>query len=164
MRGNLPTRIKHLENQLFDALILARAGVERLGYSDLIVKELDVDEFIPAVGQGSIAIQIAGWSETFENNMRQILNHVESEQEILAERSFLKLLEGGCSVPIFAKATLKKPYLEIRGGVADFEGAYLQAKHSGDLRLVSPQTIGNQFAKIIIERGQAIIDAWRKES
>lgn len=161
LRGNLPTRLKRLESKLFDAVILARAGVERLGYTGLIVKELNVNKFIPAVGQGSIAIQIAARSKTFESKLRQILNHRESEQEILAERSFLKILNGGCSIPIFAKATLKKPYLEIRGGIADFKGGYLQTEHIGDLRLRAPQIIGSQFAKIVKQQGQAIIDTWR---
>lgn len=161
IRGNLPTRLKRLESDLYDALILARAGVERLGYTDLIVQELDLDKFVPAVGQGSIAIQIGKQSQTFEDKLRQVLNHHESEQEILAERRFLKILEGGCSIPIFAKATFKKPYLEIEGGIADFEGGYLQVKHRGDLRLISAEEIGDQLAQTILQKGKSIIENWR---
>ena len=96
VRGNLQTRIQKMKDGACDALWLAYAGTHRMEYDDMIVHEFDPAQFVPAVGQGSIAIEV---SETLDQEkkeiVRQAVNHEESEKCLIAERSFLKKMDGG---------------------------------------------------------------------
>lgn len=123
MRGNLQTRIRKLEEGHCDALILAYAGVTRMGYDNLILKEFDTGQFVPPVGQGCIAIEAAAAlaPEKIEK-IRQCLNNPISEICLLAERAFLKKLEGGCSIPAFGHAVLEGEELTLTAGLASLDG------------------------------------------
>lgn len=160
MRGNLQTRIRKLDEGHADALLLAYAGVHRMGYDDLIVEHLPIDEFTPAVGQGSIAIEAATSLPTDKLNMvRQLTNHPDTETCLLAERGFLRRLEGGCSIPTFALARLL-PYsignearqLTISGGLVSLDGAELLRE---TLTGPTPEAtrIGQQVAENLLNRG-----------
>src|SRR5690606_5854770 len=108
VRGNLQTRIRKMEEGLCDALLLAFAGVHRMGYDSMITQELDLNEFTPAVGQGSVAIEASKSLDiTLRKQITQACNHPETEFRLKAERSYLRVLEGGCSIPVFALATLE---------------------------------------------------------
>lgn len=107
LRGNLDTRLRKLDEGLFDAIILATAGVKRLGLFNRITEILEPEVSLPAIGQGAIGIECR-INDDFINNLIVTLNHEESSICVKAERAFLKRLEGGCQVPIAAYARLKK--------------------------------------------------------
>jgi hydroxymethylbilane synthase len=106
LRGNLDTRIRKLDEGQFDAIILATAGVKRLGLQDRITEILPFDISLPAVGQGAIGIECRIDDETI-NNIVGVLDHKETSIAVRAERAFLKRLEGGCQVPIAAYAKIE---------------------------------------------------------
>jgi hydroxymethylbilane synthase len=153
MRGNLQTRIRKMKDGACDALILAYAGVKRMGYSDMIVKEFDVQEFVPPVGQGCIAIEAASSlaSEKMEQ-IRACLNTPESESCLLAERAFLKKLEGGCSIPAFGYATLRGEEITLSAGLASLDGArILRTTETGSSQ--DPEALGMQVGEYILGNG-----------
>ncbi|MEW6416680.1 MAG: hydroxymethylbilane synthase [Nitrospirota bacterium] len=105
LRGNLDTRIRKLDEGQFNAIILAAAGVKRLGLKDRITEILPVDISLPAIGQGAIGVECRVNDEVI-NNLIALLNHPETSLCVRAERAFLKRLEGGCQVPIAAYARI----------------------------------------------------------
>ncbi len=153
MRGNLQTRIRKMKDGDCDALILAYAGVKRMGYSDMIVKEFDVQEFVPPVGQGCIAIEAA--SSLAPEKVAQIracLNSPESESCLLVERAFLKKLEGGCSIPAFGYATLNGEFITLTAGLASLDGArILRTTETGSSQ--DPEALGMQVGEYVLENG-----------
>jgi hydroxymethylbilane synthase len=123
MRGNLQTRIRKMEEGICDALILAYAGVKRMGYDNLIIKEFDEGQFVPPVGQGCIAIEAAtSLAPERVQQIRACLNNQASETCLLAERAFLKKLEGGCSIPAFGYAVLAGDEVTLTAGLASLDG------------------------------------------
>ncbi len=124
MRGNLQTRIRKMQEGQCDVLILAYAGVKRMGYDNMILHEFDTEQFVPPVGQGCIAIEAASTLDPQKIAMiRQCLNNQDSEICLLAERAFLKKLEGGCSIPAFGYAVLRGGELTLAAGLASLDGA-----------------------------------------
>jgi len=107
LRGNLDTRIRKLDEGYFDAIILAAAGVKRLGLQHRITEILPFEISLPAIGQGAIGIECR-IDDKFINNLIAPLNHSETFICVKAERAFLKKLEGGCQVPIAAYARLEQ--------------------------------------------------------
>ena len=107
LRGNLDTRLRKLDEGQFDAIILAVAGVKRLGWANRITEILEPEISLPAIGQGAIGIECR-INDDFINKIIEPLNHPETSVCVKAERTFLKKLEGGCQVPIAAYARLKK--------------------------------------------------------
>ena len=124
MRGNLQTRIRKMEEGVCDAMLLAYAGMHRMGYDSLIKERLLLDEFTPAAGQGTLAIEA---SENLDANktklIREVLNHPLTEICVLAERAFLRTLEGGCSIPVFALAVKNKNEYLLTGGIISLDGS-----------------------------------------
>jgi len=118
LRGNVDTRLKKLEDGLYDAIILASAGLKRLGFEGVISSYLD---FIPAVGQGIVAIEYKASNKELSNILRQI-NHESTYICALAERSFLETVEGNCQIPMGAHATLTQDLIKIRGFIANEDG------------------------------------------
>lgn len=124
VRGNLQTRIQKMRDGLCDALVLAYAGVHRMEYDNMIRMELSEEEFIPAVGQGSVAIECHQSLSTAKRMMiRQILNHAATESQLLAERAYLAQLEGGCSIPVFALAQNSAEGVSLQGGIVSLDGS-----------------------------------------
>jgi hydroxymethylbilane synthase len=120
LRGNLETRLRKLDEGLFDAIILASAGVKRLGLKDRISELLPYEISLPAVGQGAVGIECRA-ADTAVNELIAPLNHPETFICVSAERAFLKRLEGGCQVPIAAHARLTGR----EGGIHGFDGKIL---------------------------------------
>lgn len=153
MRGNLQTRIQKLKDGACDAIILAYAGVHRMGYEDLICQHLPTNIFTPAAGQGSIAIEIAeNLDENTKKSLQQALNHKETEICLKAERSFLHTLQGGCSIPVFVLATLQNDLINISGGILSLDGTRLLTR----LRVAPVQEAkkaGQQLAQEILNAG-----------
>ena len=123
VRGNLQTRLRKMEEGQCDALLLAYAGVHRMNFDHLILEKLPVDIFTPAVGQGSIAIEIKkDIDNEIKGSIRQWVNDEDTEVCLRAERSFLKTLEGGCSIPVFGYAVVEYDQLILKGGVISLDG------------------------------------------
>ena len=153
MRGNLQTRLRKLDEGRCDALLLAYAGVHRMQYDSLIVEYLPVEEFTPAVGQGSVAIEAADALPIGKvNAIRQLTNHEPTEAALKAERSFLRRLEGGCSIPVFALATNDNGQISLTGGLIDLDGhKLLRETFTGPV--AQAETIGHELAGSILARG-----------
>jgi len=153
MRGNLQTRIKKMRDGDCDALMLAYAGVKRMGYEDMIVAEFDEKTFTPPVGQGCIAIEAAtALSAEKVAQIRESLNNNESEYCLLAERAFLKKLEGGCSIPAFGYATLENGTITLNAGLASLDGSKIL--RTTDTELVQDaEVLGDRVARYILDNG-----------
>ncbi len=159
VRGNLQTRIGKMEQGLCDALLLAYAGVHRMGYDHLITEKLDLDEFTPAVGQGSVAIEVASkLDEALKTRIAQACNHPETAQKLKAERAYLSVLEGGCSIPVFALAKLNQSQIHLKGGIVSLDGKErISIQVRGDIN--SPEKIGQELAhKVLDKGGKRILD------
>ncbi|GAA4417712.1 hydroxymethylbilane synthase [Nibrella viscosa] len=153
MRGNLQTRLRKLDEAQCDALLLAYAGVHRMQYDDLIVEYLPVQEFTPAVGQGSVAIE-AAMSLTNEKlqTIRQLTNHEATETCLKAERAFLRRLEGGCSIPVFGLATWAGAEISLTGGIINLDGnQMLRETFTGTP--AEAEQLGYQLAESILAQG-----------
>lgn len=123
VRGNLQTRIQKMKDGQCDALWLAYAGVHRMEYDDMIIHHFDPEEYIPAVGQGSIAVEVFETLEEEKKNIvREAVNHAASEKCLLAERAFLRTMDGGCSIPVFGHATIQEDIVELTGGIISLDG------------------------------------------
>jgi hydroxymethylbilane synthase len=124
LRGNLDTRLRKLDDGLFDAIILAAAGLNRMGWQNRATVLLDPVEFIPAIGQGALAIEAR--SEDAEIlRLLAPLDHFETKVAVRAERSLLMELEGGCQAPIGGHARVSGKTVELRGLVASLDGRQL---------------------------------------
>jgi hydroxymethylbilane synthase len=151
VRGNLDTRVAKLEAGEYDALLLAYAGVKRMGYTHLIRRKLNVNTFTPAVGQGAVAVTCRKGFEGKEA-VRALLNHPDTEYAVLAERAFLRKIEGGCHSAVFALATVVGGNISLQGGVAAQDGSQvLREKVEGPVS--TSETLGESLANIIINLG-----------
>lgn len=159
VRGNLQTRIRKMDEGLCDALLLAFAGVHRMGYQEMIAEYLDLDEFTPAVGQGSVAIESAkSLNPTLRHQIIQACNHPETEARLRAERAYLRILEGGCSIPVFALAKIESAKLKLNGGIISLDGKErISFEIFGEME--NPEDLGKQLAdKVLAAGGQKILE------
>lgn len=124
VRGNLQTRLRKLEEGQYDGLVLAYAGVHRMGYEHLVRHTLPETRFVPATGQGSIAVECArGLDADLKIRIQAALDHPATHACLLAERAFLHAMEGGCSIPSFALATLDAAgSLHLHAGIISLSG------------------------------------------
>ena len=121
LRGNVGTRLRKLETENLQAVILATAGLRRLGFSDRISQVLTAEEILPAVGQGALGLELRQ-DDTATREALQFLNHDKTEVTVRAERAFLKKLEGGCQVPIAAFSLIEGEGIRLQGLVAELDG------------------------------------------
>lgn len=121
LRGNLDTRLQKLADGHFDAIILAGAGVNRLGWADKITELLPIDVSLPAIGQGALGIETKTNDKEI-NDLVAFFDHPETSYAVRAERALLKRLEGGCQVPIAAYGELNGDTLKLSGLVASPNG------------------------------------------
>lgn len=152
MRGNLQTRIAKMCSGVCHGLVLAYAGVHRMAYDELIRVELSEDEFTPAVGQGSVAIEChERLSAKTKARIREIVNHPPTEKCLLAERAYLARLEGGCSIPVFALARLQADgQIGMTAGIVSLDGAKRLTK--SDMGH-DPQVLGLSLADALLSAG-----------
>jgi hydroxymethylbilane synthase len=122
LRGNVETRLRKLDAGDADATILALAGLKRLGLAEVATKIMDIDEFLPAAGQGAIAIEIRAEDTRMRDALAGI-NHADTFHALAAERAFLAVLDGSCRTPIAAHATVSGHLLWLRGLVARPHGS-----------------------------------------
>ncbi|WP_185974279.1 hydroxymethylbilane synthase [Litoribacter populi] len=153
VRGNLQTRIAKMESGVCDALLLAYAGAHRMEYDHLIRHELSLDEFTPAVGQGSIAVEAAA---TLDKEIREKIilacHHEETGYRLNAERSYLRVLEGGCSIPVYALAEIEGDEVALKGGIVSLDGQQRIIHH-----VKGPQSeaekLGRELADLVLNSG-----------
>jgi hydroxymethylbilane synthase len=151
LRGNVNTRIDKLVKGEFDAILLAAAGVERLGLTQHVVEYLDPDIVIPANGQGAVGIELRV-NDKKTADILQILNHETTQICVAAERAFLSTLEGGCQVPIAGFAKRDGDKLMLKGRVATIDGkTCITEIHEGNIS--DPISLGVGLAKSLIAQG-----------
>jgi hydroxymethylbilane synthase len=151
LRGNVDTRLRKLADGEFDAIILATAGVKRLGYESRITEKLSIEISLPAIGQGAVGIECRNDDE-FINSLLGKLNHDDTWICVIAERAFLKKLEGGCQVPIAAYAQLKDGKLIIEGLVGSLDGKTL-IKESMQGKPEEAESLGTILAEKLLSQG-----------
>ena len=164
IRGNLQTRIKKMDSGHCDALLLAYAGVARMEYDDMINQELSSDIFTPAVGQGSLAVEIAtSLSVEKKSKIREIINDPDTEIKLKAERAYLRKLKGGCSIPAFANAQIRKNRIILQAGIFSLDGKEFIRKIS-EGSVEDPVTLGAKLGEDILNEGGAeILEQINKE-
>lgn len=135
-----------------------------MGYNDKIVHVLDHTTFIPAVGQGSIAIEVYNTLDDEKKNfVRKHINHEESEIAILAERAYLKKMQGGCSVPIFGLAYVQDAKVILNGGIISLDGTEIILSTTKS-SINSPKIAGEELGNYILNNGGAeILEEIRKQ-
>lgn len=147
IRGNLQTRLKRMKEQNLDGIILAAAGLERLGMEEHIKDYLDFSICLPAVGQGSLAVEIRENDPFIETLVRSV-NDEETETAIRAERALLRTFEGGCQIPIGAQGRIEKGTLILEALVASLDGKTLiRDSFAGDIN--SPEEVGIELASVL---------------
>ena len=162
LRGNLDTRLKKLERERFDAIVLAAAGVKRLGLENRISEYLDMATMLPAVGQGALCIEIRENDPAIEAAV-SALNDPETSIAISAERAFLNRLEGGCQTPIAAHAKMRDGRVHLVGMVASIDGRQI-FKQSIDGSPQAAVNIGTRLADQLLDQGARDILELLKES
>ena len=152
IRGNVDTRVRKMRAGEADAIVLARAGLERLGL-DVPHAVIPPDAMLPAVGQGALTVATLE-EHRLHGLIREVLNHEPTERAVLAERAMLRALEGGCRVPVGALGVAEDDLVRLRGVVASPDGALL---YSGEAEGVDPEEVGERLARELLERGAAVV-------
>lgn len=157
VRGNLNTRLRKLDEGEYDALILAVAGLQRLNMSDRIQQIIPAEISLHAVGQGALGIECRRDDQEVIDLLSGLI-HYPTQQCCLAERAFLRELEGGCQVPIGVSSHIEGDRLVLWGLVATLDGTTLiKDQLTGDI--TQPEAIGRELAKKLKQQGaQAILD------
>ncbi len=156
LRGNLDTRFRKLKETDLDAIIVALAGVKRLGINSLPMRVLSPEECLPAIGQGALALEVR------EGEMGEILEALhdpETEACVRAERAFLASIGGSCQIPVAALAEMKGKRLILRGLIASPDGkeVYREEMEGSASRA---QAMGEKLAQLLLDRGgKKIIEA-----
>ncbi len=151
LRGNLDTRLRKLESSDLDAIVLAAAGLRRLGLADRIHAYLQPDQMLPAVGQGALCIE-AREQDPATQALLAALDDPETHIAISAERAFLNTLQGGCQVPLAAYAQLREGRLHMQGLVAELDGRrILRSTAQGSPN--AAQAIGRGLAEDLLAQG-----------
>ncbi len=151
LRGNVPTRIQKFLDSDWDAIILARAGIERLKMGKYISSYIDIDEMVPAVGQGALGIEIKE-DNRFADEIVQSIHDDKTFLAVSAERSFLRTLEGGCQVPIGGHAEIKSNGLFLTGMVGSVDGK-IQFKNKIRGSKKEPEETGRVLADLLLDAG-----------
>ncbi|MDZ4384005.1 MAG: hydroxymethylbilane synthase, partial [Nitrospirota bacterium] len=151
LRGNLDTRLKKLDSGDFDAIVVAAAGIRRLGWEERITEYLPITISLPAVGQGALCIECRK-GDTAVLELINGMDHPETRLCVRAERAFLKRLEGGCQVPIGAYATIVQGVLEIEGLVASVDGGRM-VREKKRASVDKPEEVGVSLAEILLAQG-----------
>lgn len=159
IRGNVDTRVRKLRQGLYDGVILAEAGLQRLNMQDCITEHLLLEDFTPAPGQGALAVVAREGDKVIEALTR--VNHWLSMAEVLAERAFVRKIGGGCKVPLGAIARGQNDTLSLCASILSPEGKEkIQTSEVGDL--ASPEVLGLKVAQEMLEIGaRDLIRRWR---
>jgi len=151
LRGNVDTRLTRLREGRFDAILLAMAGLTRLGRAAEVTEALDPGEFVPAPGQGAIALECRDGDAAVEQAVLP-LDHAPSASAVLAERTFLGKLGGGCNVPLGAHAQADRSGLKLVAFVARPDGSGMMR---GERTGTEARALGESLAQDFLKRGAA---------
>jgi len=155
LRGNVPTRLEKFDRSTWDAIILAGAGLERLGLATRIRSYIPLESMLPAVGQGALALETRASDREIAETLA-FLSHAPTERAVVSERSFLARLEGGCRVPIAAYAEIRGGSLSLRGYVGAVDGSrHLRREIEGDSSRA--EGLGLELAESMLAEGAAAI-------
>src|SRR5882672_6888669 len=163
LRGNVDTRLRKAQSGEYDAILLAKAGLDRLGWSDRITETFAPDIFLPAVGQGAIAAECR-LSDNAAAEVLGTLDDAESRAAIIAERALLSALQGGCQVPLGAWARTERGEFLLEACVCSVDGAqYVRQRATATPDQAG--ALGEHVARLLLESGaQSILEAVRSQS
>ncbi|MDC3423907.1 hydroxymethylbilane synthase [Aquibacillus sp. 3ASR75-11] len=161
IRGNIETRLRKLKEENFDAIVLAAAGLSRMGWKgDIVTEFLSSEQCVPAVGQGALAIECRELDEELRNLLEKIKNEY-TTKTVTAERTFLHLLEGGCQIPIAGYAYLEEEEVVLTALVATSDGKTVLKEV---VKGTDPVAVGKEAAERMKKRGaQEIVDDVKEE-
>jgi len=151
LRGNVNTRLAKLDAGEYDAIILAAAGLIRLGFGERIRSSISVDESLPAGGQGAVGIECRT-TDSELHALLECLNHAPTATRVVAERALNKCLNGGCQVPIACYAVLEGDQLWLRGLVGQPDGTVL-LRAEGRAPAADAEALGVQVAEALLDQG-----------
>ena len=151
LRGNVDTRLRQVEAGEYDAVMLAKAGLDRLGWAHRISETFSPDICMPAVGQGALGIECRASDEETSDALAK-LNDAETRSAIIAERTLLSVLEGGCQVPLGAWARLERDELVLDACVCSIDGLQY-VKQRATAPLDQARALGERMAKLLIDAG-----------
>ena len=152
IRGNVDTRVRKMREGAADAVVLAHAGIERLGL-DGSHTVIPPDVVLPAVGQGALAVATMR-DHPLREPVREALDHEPSEKAVLAERAMLRALEGGCRVPVGATSAVSGSVVRLGGVVISPDGALA---YRGEAEGAEPEEVGKRLAFDLLEQGAAVV-------
>ena len=155
IRGNVDTRLRKVESGEYEAVVLAKAGLERLGLSQRITEVLSPDVCMPAVGQGAIAVECRA-KDAEAGGMLASLDDSETRTAIVAERALLSALQGGCQVPLGAWARIERGELVMEACVCSVDGAQYVKQRAAAPPEQAGQ-LGEHMARLLIEAGAQTI-------
>jgi hydroxymethylbilane synthase len=151
LRGNVDTRLRKVESGEYDAIVLSKAGLDRLGWSQKITETLSTEISLPAVGQGAIAIESRVKDEEF-GKMLGKLDDLETRTAIIAERALLAALHGGCQVPLGAWARIERGELVLEAVVCSIDGVqYIRNRATAPPEQAAQ--LGEHMAQLLVEGG-----------
>ena len=151
LRGNVDTRLRKVESGEYDAVILAKAGLDRLGCNHRISEILSPDVCMPAVGQGAIGVECRA-DDAQASEVLEKLDHAETRTAIIAERTLLSVLQGGCQVPLGAWARIERGELVLDACVCSIDGAQY-VKQRATAPPDQARSLGERMAQLLIDAG-----------
>lgn len=151
IRGNLDTRIKKIEKEGLDGIIVAAAGIRRMGWTDRVSQFIAVDQIIPAVGQGALAVETRK-GDRESGDLMGFLNHEDSRMEVGAERAFLRVFGGGCQVPIAAFGKKEGKTVSLVGLAGNLDGSMIIREESSG-PAAEYEALGRGLAERILAKG-----------
>ena len=151
LRGNLDTRLRKLHNGEYDAIVLAAAGLMRMGWSNKVTEYLPPEVSLPAIGQGALGLE-GRRHDRFVETLVEKLEHRPTRTAVMAERALLKRLEGGCQVPIAAHATVKGDTLIMDGLISSVDGRRL-VRDTIQGPASEAESLGSQLAEKLLAQG-----------
>jgi len=164
IRGNVETRIRKLTEDNLDCVVLAAAGMHRLGFKSQISQYLDPELCLPAIGQGALGLETR-IDDDQTNAMVDFFNHAETSCAVIAERALLRRLEGGCQVPIAAYGTVEGEKLHLTGFVAGVDGVkFLKKTVTGSLK--EAEALGTSLADdlLLMGAGEILNEVYENET
>jgi hydroxymethylbilane synthase len=163
IRGNVETRIRKLDEDKLDAVILAAAGLKRLGFTEKVAEYMDVDLSIPAIGQGALGIECRLDNHEIKETIA-FFNHPQTSAAVRAERALLKRCEGGCQVPIAAHGTVDGDQLRLVGFIAAVDGSTsVRGEVNGSV--ADAELLGIRLAERLLDQGgrQILEEVYKRE-
>jgi len=151
LRGNLDTRIKKLQSENIDGIVVAAAGVIRMGWEEKIAEYISPSQLLPAVGQGALGIETRE-NDLETNELIALLHHEDTGRTVTAERSFLRTLEGGCQIPIAAFGIIDNGRLSLNGMIGSLDGKVILRDQSEDAT-ENAEKIGTDLAEKLLSAG-----------